>query len=214
MWGLAERKTSRFGRDFDVSDVYDQLDTLRGYVQLPDDLHLTDSRMLPGYLLAGLPILLGLVVYTMNREYMNILFTEPIGRMMITERTLEQTVAAIEQGGADGLVVGGEPVAVDITFEQIFEPPEVAPVFLAGLRGTQTIDGVAVVSGDRVLVKDQTDGTENGVWIVAGQYLTETPGYEDCADVADCPLALVVLLDVFDWASAPVAPKRCSAPPR
>ncbi|ODS03668.1 hypothetical protein AUC71_08425 [Methyloceanibacter marginalis] len=33
MWGLAERKTSRFGRDFDVSDLYDQLDTLRGYVQ-------------------------------------------------------------------------------------------------------------------------------------------------------------------------------------
>ena len=33
MWGLAERKTSRFGRDFDTDDLYDQLDTLRGYVQ-------------------------------------------------------------------------------------------------------------------------------------------------------------------------------------
>jgi len=33
MWGLAERKTSRFGRDLDMNDVYDQLDTLRGYVQ-------------------------------------------------------------------------------------------------------------------------------------------------------------------------------------
>ena len=33
MWGLAERKTSRFGSDLDLNDVYDQLDTLRGYVQ-------------------------------------------------------------------------------------------------------------------------------------------------------------------------------------
>jgi len=31
MWGLAERKTTRFGKDFDVSDVYDQLETLRDY---------------------------------------------------------------------------------------------------------------------------------------------------------------------------------------
>lgn len=33
MWGLAQRKTSRFGGDLDVNDLYDQLDTLRGYVQ-------------------------------------------------------------------------------------------------------------------------------------------------------------------------------------
>lgn len=35
------------------------------------------------------------------------------------------------------------------------------------LSGTQTIDGVAVVVGDRVLVKDQTAGAENGTYIVA-----------------------------------------------
>jgi ElaB/YqjD/DUF883 family membrane-anchored ribosome-binding protein len=33
MWGLAERKTSRFGGDLDIDDLYDQLETLRGYVQ-------------------------------------------------------------------------------------------------------------------------------------------------------------------------------------
>jgi len=33
MWGVAERKTSRFGRDLDMDDLYDQIDTLRGYVQ-------------------------------------------------------------------------------------------------------------------------------------------------------------------------------------
>jgi len=32
------------------------------------------------------------------------------------------------------------------------------------LSAAQTIDGVAVVADDRVLVKDQTDGTENGIY--------------------------------------------------
>jgi hypothetical protein len=35
------------------------------------------------------------------------------------------------------------------------------------LSGTQTIDGVALVAGDRVLLVGQTNGTQNGVWIVA-----------------------------------------------
>lgn len=35
------------------------------------------------------------------------------------------------------------------------------------LSGEQTIDGVALVTGDRVLVKNQTDAKENGVYVVA-----------------------------------------------
>jgi hypothetical protein len=35
------------------------------------------------------------------------------------------------------------------------------------LSGTQTIDGVAVVAGDRVLVKNQTTGSQNGIYVVA-----------------------------------------------
>ena len=35
------------------------------------------------------------------------------------------------------------------------------------LSGTQTIDGVAVVAGDRVLVKDQTDASKNGIYVAA-----------------------------------------------
>jgi len=33
------------------------------------------------------------------------------------------------------------------------------------LTGAQTIDGVALNDGDRVLVKDQTDGTQNGIYV-------------------------------------------------
>jgi hypothetical protein len=35
------------------------------------------------------------------------------------------------------------------------------------LSAPQTIDGVAVVAGDRVLVKDQSSGEENGIYVVA-----------------------------------------------
>lgn len=35
------------------------------------------------------------------------------------------------------------------------------------LSGTQTVDGVALSAGDRVLVKSQTNATENGIWVVS-----------------------------------------------
>lgn len=35
------------------------------------------------------------------------------------------------------------------------------------LSGTQTIDGVSLIAGDRVLVKNQTDATANGIYVVA-----------------------------------------------
>jgi len=38
---------------------------------------------------------------------------------------------------------------------------------IASLSGTMTIDGVALVAGDRVLVKDQTTASANGVYVVA-----------------------------------------------
>ena len=50
------------------------------------------------------------------------------------------------------------------------------------LNGTQTIDTVAVVANDRVLVKDQTDATENGVYVVSADDWTRST---DTADVGD-----------------------------
>ncbi|MGI9143332.1 MAG: hypothetical protein ACR2IJ_09120 [Fluviibacter sp.] len=38
---------------------------------------------------------------------------------------------------------------------------------IASLSGTMTIDGIALVAGDRVLVKDQTTAAQNGIYIVS-----------------------------------------------
>ena len=51
------------------------------------------------------------------------------------------------------------------------------------LSGTQTIDGVAVVAGDRVLVKNQTNGINNGIYVVAAGAWTRSVDADVNADV-------------------------------
>lgn len=45
-----------------------------------------------GYLLAALPIIVGIMIYALNAEYMSILFEEPIGRAMIALAIVLQLV--------------------------------------------------------------------------------------------------------------------------
>jgi hypothetical protein len=47
------------------------------------------------------------------------------------------------------------------------------------LSGLQTVDGISLTAGQRVLVKDQTDGTQNGFYLAASGAWTRT------ADAAD-----------------------------
>lgn len=44
-------------------------------------------------------------------------------------------------------------------------PCRVATTANIALSGEQTVDGVAVATSDRVLVKDQTSASENGIWV-------------------------------------------------
>jgi hypothetical protein len=46
------------------------------------------------------------------------------------------------------------------------------------LSATQTIDGIAVVIGDRVLVKDQTTAAQNGIYIVASGTWTRAGDFD------------------------------------
>lgn len=51
------------------------------------------------------------------------------------------------------------------------------------LSGTQTIDGVAVIAGDRVLVKNQTTGADNGIYVCAAGSWTRATDADTSAEV-------------------------------
>lgn len=51
------------------------------------------------------------------------------------------------------------------------------------LSGTQTIDTVAVVAGDRVLAKNQTTASANGVYVVAAGAWTRATDFDDTVEV-------------------------------
>lgn len=51
------------------------------------------------------------------------------------------------------------------------------------LSGAQTIDGIAAIAGDRVLVKNQSTGSENGVYVVAAGAWSRATDFDDNAEV-------------------------------
>ena len=59
------------------------------------------------------------------------------------------------------------------------------------LSGAQTIDSVAVVAGDRVLVKDQTDGTQNGIYVVAAGAWTRATDFANATTVTSAAAVAV-----------------------
>jgi len=52
------------------------------------------------------------------------------------------------------------------------------------LSGEQTVNGVAVVTDDRVFVKDQTDASENGIWVADTSSWTRAKDFDGQRDVA------------------------------
>lgn len=59
------------------------------------------------------------------------------------------------------------------------------------LSGEQTIDGVAVVADDRVLVKDQTTGSENGIYVASATAWARAVDFDGNEDVKKGTLVYV-----------------------
>lgn len=51
------------------------------------------------------------------------------------------------------------------------------------LSGEQTIDDIAVVAGDRVLVKDQSTGSEDGIYLASASAWTREPDWNASDDL-------------------------------
>lgn len=58
------------------------------------------------------------------------------------------------------------------------------------LSGEQTINGVAVVEGNRVLVKDQTDASANGIYVVDTTAWARAQDFDGARDVVDGTLVV------------------------
>lgn len=63
------------------------------------------------------------------------------------------------------------------------EPVRAATTANITLSGTQTIDGVALAVGDRVLVKNQTTGSANGIYLVASGAWTRATDFDTSSEV-------------------------------
>ncbi len=61
------------------------------------------------------------------------------------------------------------------------------------LSGEQTIDGVAIVDGDRVLVKDQSTGAENGIYTASTGNWSRTRDFDGAYDVVPGTRVFVIL---------------------
>lgn len=62
-------------------------------------------------------------------------------------------------------------------------PCKIATVANITLSGEQSINGVAIVAGDRVLVKDQTDNKQNGIYVCSTGTWTRAIDFNDNSDV-------------------------------
>lgn len=63
------------------------------------------------------------------------------------------------------------------------DPVRAATTANITLSGEQTIDGVAVVAGDRVLVKNQSTGSANGIYVVAAGAWTRANDFDQSSEV-------------------------------
>lgn len=79
-----------------------------------------------------------------------------------------------------------------VTGLAIKAPVKVATTTNITLSGAQTIDGVAVTAGDRVLVKAQTTTSENGIYTAAATSWTRSADFSGERDVAQGTVVRVV----------------------
>lgn len=60
------------------------------------------------------------------------------------------------------------------------------------LSGEGTFDGVACISGDRVLATSQIDGTQNGIWIVDTGSWTRAPDWNNTYDITQGTMIKII----------------------
>jgi hypothetical protein len=81
---------------------------------------------------------------------------------------------------------------IDLAIQKINRKDSVRAATTANitLSGTQTIDGVALAIGDRVLVKNQTTGSQNGIYVVASGAWTRSTDCDTAEKILSAEVAV------------------------
>jgi hypothetical protein len=85
---------------------------------------------------------------------------------------------AVNKGQLDAAVAGALSTVADWK-----QSVRVATTANITLSGAQTIDGVSVIAGDRVLVKNQSTGSQNGIYVAASGAWTRATDADASAEV-------------------------------
>ncbi|MCK4500208.1 hypothetical protein KAU11_06895, partial [Candidatus Babeliales bacterium] len=71
-------------------------------------------------------------------------------------------------------------------------PVRAASIADLTLSGTQTVDGITLVADDRILVKDQTNAIDNGIYIVSSSDWVRSRDFDGARDVTEGTVLLVL----------------------
>lgn len=88
------------------------------------------------------------------------------------------------------------------------EPVRAATTANISLSGAQTIDGVSIVGGDRVLVKNQSTASANGIYVAAAGSWTRATDFDDSSEAlgASCFVSEGTTLGNTVWVCTTDAP--------
>jgi tight adherence protein B len=77
-----------------LSEIFDNVaHTMRERERIRGEIAtLTAQQKLTGYIIGGLPVALALIFFVMNRDYMMLLFTEPVGRLMLLGAVIMEVI--------------------------------------------------------------------------------------------------------------------------
>lgn len=78
-----------------------------------------------------------------------------------------------------------------VTSQAIKAPVKAATTANITLSAAQTIDGISIVADDRVLVKDQTTGTEDGIYVAQSGTWTRAKDWDGARDATQATLISV-----------------------
>lgn len=114
---------------------------------------------------------------------------------------LSDTPSAYTNESGQILRVNGAESALEFTYTVVKDPVRVATVangtLATAFENGDTVDGVTLNTGDRILLKDQSTGAENGVYIVqATGAPVRADDFDDDADVTGGILVPVLEGDV------------------